>query len=70
MTHELQALKDTDDFFGKKFAPAVPLFIMSRCYKKDPVCEPKETLFDAWKDRFVLKAPTDHNPSQPILPCS
>ena len=69
LTHELQSLKDTDDYFAKKFAPVVPFFIMSRSYKKDPVCEPKETLFDCWKDRFVLKPSTDHNSSWSLLSC-
>ena len=55
LTHEAAKLADTDDYFAKKFAPAVPFFIMSRSYKKDPECDPSHTLFDCWKDRFVLK---------------
>ena len=54
-------MKDTNDHFAKKFSPLVPFYIMSRSYKKSPECDPNVTLFDCWKDRFVLKPSTDHN---------
>ena len=60
MTHEKTKLKDTDDYFAKKFAPLVPLYIMSRSYVMEFECKP-HTLFDSWKDRFVFKSSTDHN---------
>ena len=61
MTHEATEMKDTNDHFAKKFSPLVPFYIMSRSYKKSPECDPNVTLFDCWKDRFVLKPSTDHN---------
>ena len=62
LTHEATKLADTDDYFARKLAPLVlPFYIMSRSYKKSPECEPSHTLFDCWKDRFVLKLSTDHN---------
>ena len=50
LTHEATKLEDTNDYFAKKFYPAVPFFIMSRSYKKSPECDPSHTLFDCWKD--------------------
>ena len=61
VTYPLTKLYDTDDYFAKKFSPLAPLYIMSRSYKMVPKCEPQHTLFDCWKDRFVLKPSTDHN---------
>ena len=61
LTHEATRLKDTDDYFARKFSPVVPFFIMSRSYKMTPECDPAHTLHDCWKDRFVLKPSTDHN---------
>ena len=61
LTHPLTKLYDTDDYFARKFSPLVPFYIMSRSYKMSPECEPGHTLFDGWKDQFVLKLFTDHN---------
>ena len=59
ITHEKANMKDTDDYFGRKFYPLVPFFVMSRSYKMSPECHPSHTLFDCWKDSFVLKRSTD-----------
>ena len=61
LTYEATKLRDSDDYFAKKFAPLVPLYIMSRSYAMEPECEPCDTLFEFWKDRFVFKPSTDHN---------
>ena len=58
LTHEATKVLDTDDYFARKFYPAVPLFVMSRSYKMPPECKPNETLFDCWKDLFVLTRST------------
>ena len=60
-TYEGTRLRDSDDYFAKKFAPLAPLYVMSRSYAKEPKCGEGETLFDCWKDRFVFKPSTDHN---------
>ena len=67
ITHELQKTEDTDDYFARKFKPLVPLFVMSRSYKASPGCDPKHTLFDCWKDLFVLARSTDQK--IPHVPC-
>ena len=36
LTHEATKLKDTDDYFARKFSPVVPFYIMSRSYKMSP----------------------------------
>ena len=61
ITHEAQKLEDTDDFLVRKLDPLVPLFIMNRSYKMEPTCRPDDTVYDCWKDRFVLKPSTDQN---------
>ena len=61
LTHPSPELYDTDDYFARKFSPLVPFYIMSPRYKMSPECDPSHTLFDCWKDRFVLKPSTDHN---------
>ena len=58
LTHEATAIKDTDDYFARKFYPAVPFFVMSRSYKMPPQLKPDQTLFDCWKDLFVLTRST------------
>ena len=58
ITHEAQKLEDPDFFLSRKLHPLVPLFIS---YKMEPFCEPEDTLYDCWKDRFVLKPSTDQN---------
>lgn len=60
LTHELTKLQDSHDFFARKFAPLVPVYVMSRSYKAEPKCKPEHTLYHCWKDRFVFKPCTDH----------
>lgn len=50
MSHELSAEREMDDYFAKKFNPAVPIFVVGRSYKSNPQCKPEETLYDAWLD--------------------
>ena len=56
---------DQVEGFGRllreEIRPLVPLYIMSRSYAMEPECEPCDTLFEFWKDRFVFKPSTDHN---------
>ena len=61
LTYEATKLRDSNDYFAKKFAPLVPLYIMSRSHALEPKCGESDTLFDCWKDRFVFKPSTDHN---------
>ena len=61
LTHEATRLEETTDYFARKFAPLVPFYVMSRSYKMSPECLPEHTLFDCWKDCFVLTPSTDHN---------
>ena len=55
LTYEATKLRDSNDYFAKKFAPMAPLYVMSRSYAMEPKCGEEETLFDCWKDRFVFK---------------
>ena len=50
MTHEKSCNKQVDDYFTRKFAPAVPFYQVGRSYRAKPTCDPACTLFDAWKE--------------------
>ena len=54
ITYERQKEEDTHDYFARKFYPLVPFFEMSRSDKAPHECDPEHTLFDCWKDLFVL----------------
>ena len=43
-------MDEFDDYFSMKFAPFTVVYIMGRSYKEEPKCDPKETLYDCWKD--------------------
>ena len=51
MSHELSNEAEMSSYFAKKFRPAVPVFVIGRSYKSDPLCKPEHTLFDNWMDR-------------------
>ena len=51
MSHEMTNEEEMSSYFSKKFAPAVPVFVIGRSYKSDPHCKPEHTLFDNWMDR-------------------
>ena len=53
ITHEKADLKHMDDWLAHKFAPLQVLFLIGRSYKAEPMCHPKETLYDLWKDLTV-----------------
>ena len=49
-------MDEFDDYFSMKFAPFTVVYIMGRSYKEEPKCDPKETLYDCWKDPNPLVA--------------
>ena len=52
MSHELSAEREMDDYFAKKFNPAVPIFVVGGSYKSTPHCKTEETVYDPWLDRL------------------
>ena len=51
MSHELTNEAAMDSYFGNKFFPAKPVYVLGRSYKAEPACKPQQTLFDNWMDR-------------------
>ena len=51
MSHEKTSEFEMSSYFGNKFHPARPVYVMGRCYKAEPMCKPEHTLFDNWMDR-------------------
>ena len=49
-----------DSYFGNKFHPARPVYVLGRSYKAEPTCAPQETLFDNWMDRSHSHAMSPH----------
>ena len=37
MSHEMTNVEEMSSYFSKKFAPAVPVFVIGRSYKSDPI---------------------------------
>ena len=35
-----------DSYFGNKFHPARPVYVLGRSYKAEPTCKPQEKLFE------------------------
>ena len=51
MSHERTNSAEMDSYFGNKFHPARPIYVVGRSYKAEPQCKPEHTLFDNWMDR-------------------
>ena len=60
MSHELADEKEMCSYFGNKFYPARPVYVVGRSYKAEPKCKPEETLFDNWMDRSHSHAMSPH----------
>ena len=60
MSHELADEKEMCSYFGNKFYPARPVYVVGRSYKAEPKCKPQETLFDNWMDRSHSHAMSPH----------
>ena len=56
MSHEKADAGQMDSYFGNKFYPARPVYVIGRSYKAEPVCKPRETLWDNWMDRSHAQA--------------
>ena len=52
ITHEKARTKELDDYFALKFHPLQVMMVVGRSYKAEPECDPKVTLYDAWRDRM------------------
>ena len=55
MTHEAARLNEMDDYFALKFFPLEVYYVMGRSYKMEAECQPKHTLWDAWKDLLTWR---------------
>ena len=44
--------KELDDYFALKFHPLQVMMVVGRSYKAEPECDPRHTLYDAWKDHM------------------
>ena len=53
MTHGATKMSEMEDYFTKKFYPILPMFMIGRSYKLDPICKPKYTLYDAWTELLL-----------------
>ena len=51
MSHELTDEAAMDSYFGNKFFPAKPVYVLGRSYKAEPACKPHQTLWHNWMDR-------------------
>ena len=56
MSHEKTKEVEMSSYFGNKFYPARPVYVLGRSYKANPTCKPEETLFDNWMDRSHSQA--------------
>ena len=56
MSHERTNEVEMSSYFGNKFSPARPVYVLGRSYKAEPTCKPEETLFDNWMDRSHSQA--------------
>ena len=52
ITHEKARTKELDDYFSLKFHPLQVMMVVGRSYKAEPECDPRHTLYDAWRDRM------------------
>ena len=52
ITHEKARTKELDDYFALKFHPLQVMMVVGRSYKAEPECDPRHTLYDAWRDRM------------------
>ena len=50
ITHERGNITEMDDYFARKFFPLLPLLVLGRSYAIAPECDPRVTLYDAWKE--------------------
>ena len=69
MSHELADEKEMSDYFGNKFYPARPVYVVGRSYKAEPKCKPEETLFDNGMDRPHSHAVSPHCQSCIVPSC-
>ena len=53
ITHERARIKEMDDYFARKFEPLQVMMVMGRSYAAAPKCDPRVTLYDAWKDHIT-----------------
>ena len=56
VSHEVTMEVEMSSYFGNKFYPARPVYLLGCSYKANPTCKPEETLFDDWMDRSHSQA--------------